>query len=59
MPVRESSFQFETIEDVMVDARLTGLALLSIHRKISADLTTETVMDRFAKTLKRVLDFVL
>ena len=43
----------------MVDARLTGLALLNIHREMSADLTTETVIDRFAKTKKRVLDFVM
>ena len=59
MPVRENSFQFETIEDVMVDARLTGLALLNTHREMSADLATETVIDRFAKTKKRVLDLVM
>ena len=31
----------------------------NIHREMPADLTTETVIDIFAKTKKRVLDFVL
>ena len=35
------------------------LTLLNIHREISADLTAETVIDRFAQTKKRVLDFIL
>ena len=43
----------------MGEERLIGLALLNIHREMSADLSTEIVMDRFAKTKKRVLEFVL
>ena len=61
MPVRENIFQSETIEDV-VDAygeeRLTGYALLNIHREMSADLIPETVIDRYVKTKKRDLDVV-
>ena len=37
--------------------RLTGLALLSVHRRIK--INPDDVIDRFAKEKKRMLDFVL
>jgi len=37
--------------------RLTGLALLSVHRQIQID--PDDVIDRFSKEKKRLLDFVL
>lgn len=41
----------------MVEDRLNGLALLHIHRDINVDV--ETIIDRFAKSKHRKLDFVL
>lgn len=41
----------------MVEERLNGLALMYIHRDISIDITK--VIDRFAKSKNRRIDFVL
>jgi len=41
----------------MGEERLTGLALLNIHRDIPVD--TDSVIDRFANSKKRYLDFVI
>lgn len=41
----------------MGEERLTGLALLNIHRDIPVD--AESVIERFAKRKNRLLDFVL
>jgi len=40
----------------MGQSRLTGLALLHIHRQLQ--LSVDKIIDRFAKN-KRILDFVL
>lgn len=41
----------------MSEERLTGLALLNVHRDIP--VSVDKVIDRFAKTKKRSLNFVL
>ena len=41
----------------MGEDRLTALALLNIHRDIEID--TDSVVDMFAKTKKRLHDFVV
>jgi hypothetical protein len=41
----------------MAEDRLTGLAILNVHRDISVNV--DKVIDRFAKIKKRLLDFVL
>jgi len=41
----------------MGEERLTGLALLNVHRDIS--VSVDNVIDRFAKSQTRRLDFVL
>lgn len=44
------------LRSTMLETRLTGLALLNIHRDINVDINK--VIDRFSKT-KRKLDFAL
>ena len=41
----------------MTESRLTGLALLHIHRDIP--VSAQTVIERFAKRKKRFLGFVI
>ena len=41
----------------MGEERLTGLAMLNVHRDIY--VSVDKVIDRFAKSKKRVIDFVL
>jgi hypothetical protein len=41
----------------MSEERLTGLALLNVHRDVT--VSAERVIDRFAKSKKRCLNFVL
>ena len=41
----------------MGEERLTGLAMLNVHRDIT--VSVDSVIDRFAKSKKRFLDFVV
>lgn len=47
------------MRSTMTETRLSGLALMYIHRQIMLEINLEKIIDRFAKKNKRRLSFVV